>query len=96
MIYPAVDIYDQKVVRLHQGSFENLQIYSGKPIKIIEKIYKMGFPWVHLVDLSGSKKGQFELGNLLNKVKENIPISVQVGGGLRSLESIEKAFFLWG
>ncbi len=91
-VYPAIDLLEGKCVRLHQGSFEQVSVYSEDPMKMAETLVRDGAKRLHLVDLSGAKKpeaAQTELiGDLCRKYGDSVWI--QAGGGLRSLEQASR------
>jgi len=89
-VFPALDVFDQKVVRLYKGDFNKTTIYSENPIKIAENFAAQGAKWVHLVDLEGAKKGAPVHLDLLRKLSQ-IGLKVQFGGGLRTFDDVEKA-----
>ena len=59
-IIPAIDLYNNNVVRLTQGDFENSTTYSMEPLKILKKFLQKGVSNVHIIDLNGAKKGSIE------------------------------------
>ncbi|MCF7872770.1 MAG: 1-(5-phosphoribosyl)-5-[(5-phosphoribosylamino)methylideneamino]imidazole-4-carboxamide isomerase [Candidatus Omnitrophica bacterium] len=89
IIIPAIDLYQKKVVRLVKGKESNCKIYSNNPIFVAKKWKDQGAKWLHLVDLSAafSKGGNEEI---IKNIIKNVDISVEVGGGIRSLEKIEQ------
>lgn len=83
-IIPAIDLYQEKVVRLVKGSKLNCKIYSSNPLSVAEKWVEQGAKRLHLVDLSAA----FSQGNNLKiviQIIKKLQIPVQVGGGIRSL-----------
>jgi len=92
MIYPAIDVYKGSLVRLTQGDFSQSKIYDSDPLSVAEKYSAMGFPWIHLVDLSGSKVGKFQLDSLIKNIKKKTSLQIQTGGGIRSYNDALCAF----
>lgn len=86
IIFPAIDIKDNKCVRLTQGKFDQMNIYSGNPVEVAKLWEALGTQYIHLVDLDGAKNearvNKKTIENIINCVK----IPVQIGGGIRSLE----------
>ena len=92
LIIPAIDIKGGRCVRLEQGDFEKEIIYGDDPIKIAEKWEKQGAKLVHIVDLDGAKTGKIKHLKLIAEIIRNISIPVEVGGGIRDLETIKNLF----
>ncbi|MCF7869699.1 MAG: 1-(5-phosphoribosyl)-5-[(5-phosphoribosylamino)methylideneamino]imidazole-4-carboxamide isomerase [Candidatus Omnitrophica bacterium] len=89
LIIPAIDLYQKKVVRLVKGKESNCKAYSDNPIFVAKKWKNKGAKWLHLVDLSAVfSKGDNE--TVIEKIIKKVDISVEVGGGIRSLEKIEQ------
>jgi phosphoribosylformimino-5-aminoimidazole carboxamide ribotide isomerase len=90
IIYPAVDILDGKCVRLVNGKFDQGTIYNHDPVFVARRWESQGAKYLHIVDLDGARSGEpvniALIRNILNKV--NLP--VQVGGGIRDIETAEK------
>ncbi|AER66564.1 1-(5-phosphoribosyl)-5-((5-phosphoribosylamino)methylideneamino) imidazole-4-carboxamide isomerase [Thermovirga lienii DSM 17291] len=89
-VFPALDIFDQKVVRLYKGDFNKTTIYSENPIKTAENFAAQGAKWVHVVDLEGAQKGAPVHLDLLKELSQ-LGLKVQFGGGLRTFDDVEKA-----
>ncbi|MCF7887149.1 MAG: 1-(5-phosphoribosyl)-5-[(5-phosphoribosylamino)methylideneamino]imidazole-4-carboxamide isomerase [Candidatus Omnitrophica bacterium] len=89
IIIPAIDLYQKKVVRLVKGKESNCKVYSDNPISIAKKWEDQGAKWLHLVDLSAAfSKGDNE--EIIENIIKGVDISVEVGGGIRSLEKIKQ------
>ena len=90
-IIPAIDIIDGKVVRLKQGKFDKEKVYSGDAVAFAMKWKDDGAKLLHMIDLDGARSGvPFNL-DIVRSVIEKVKIAVEVGGGLRTEENIEKA-----
>lgn len=89
-IYPAVDLYQGKVVRLERGDYSRSKIYSEDPVAMARKWREAGARWLHVVDLEGAKSGAIKNWIPLQAILESIDASVQFGGGVRTREDIEK------
>lgn len=87
---PGLDILDGKLVRLEKGDYKSQKIYSENPFEIVERFAECGFGLIHLVDLSGSRDGRISSIELLKKIKSELKIKIQFGGGIRSLEDAIK------
>jgi len=88
-IYPAMDLLDGRVVFLEKGMLSSAKVYSKDPIKIAEKLSKIGK--LHIVDLNGAIYGKPANLNIIEKIVKQ-GIRVQVGGGFRSYELIKQAY----
>lgn len=90
-ILPAIDLYEGKVVRLHQGKYDKMTVYSNDPLSFAEKFYEMGARFLHIIDLEGARLGKPANLDVLYKIAERVPVRIQYGGGLRSAMNIEDA-----
>lgn len=88
-IIPAIDLLDGQAVRLEKGNYQKKTIYSKNPVQLAAGFQKAGFDHIHIVDLNGAKSGNFENLSIIRKVIDDLGISVQTGGGIRSREDIE-------
>ncbi len=88
-LYPAIDLYEGKVVRLKKGDFEQKTVYSDDPAAFAKKWAEAGAPWIHVVDLEGAKTGLLKNLESLKKIRKAVKCKVQFGGGLRSVETID-------
>ncbi|NLB83835.1 MAG: 1-(5-phosphoribosyl)-5-[(5-phosphoribosylamino)methylideneamino] imidazole-4-carboxamide isomerase [Synergistaceae bacterium] len=89
-IYPAMDLYEGRVIRLAQGDFSKISRYEGTPEQTARSFAEAGARWIHLIDLEGAKKGKPCHLPLILEMKA-LGLSVQYGGGLRSALSVEEA-----
>lgn len=89
IILPAIDIKDNKCVRLSQGDFNKVKIYSSDPVEMALKWQKEGAEYLHLVDLDGAKNEAFVNRKSIEKIVKSINIPVQIGGGIRSEEKVK-------
>ncbi|MDF2737895.1 MAG: hisA, partial [Nitrososphaeraceae archaeon] len=95
-IIPAIDILEGQVVRLVKGELQNKIVYSDNPIEIAEKLETQGAEIIHVVDLdatltTGWNNNQNNTEIIL-KIIDTIKIPVQVAGGIRSIDAINKMF----
>ena len=89
-IFPAIDIKDGKCVRLTKGDFNQLKIYNEDPVKQIEDFLIHGFKNIHVIDLDGALSGKLVNFEIIKKIILKHKIKLQVGGGIRSLESVKQ------
>jgi len=88
-IIPAIDLLDGEAVRLQKGNYQKKTVYSKNPVQLASGFQKAGFNHIHIVDLNGAKSGDFENLSIIREVIDDLGISVQTGGGIRSREDIE-------
>lgn len=86
-IFPAVDIRDGKCVRLFQGKKEDETVFHDDPVEIAEKWESEGARFLHVVDLDGAFEGRTVNTETITRLIRNVSIPVQVGGGIRDLDS---------
>ncbi len=89
-IFPAIDIKDQKCVRLVKGDFNNKTEYKTSPIEQAEKYKDHGFQNLHIVDLDGALTGKTVNLEIIQKIVSKFDFKVEVGGGIRSLDNIKE------
>ncbi|MDC1032597.1 1-(5-phosphoribosyl)-5-[(5-phosphoribosylamino)methylideneamino]imidazole-4-carboxamide isomerase [Candidatus Pelagibacter sp.] len=89
-IFPAIDIKDKKCVRLVKGNFDNKTEYEISPFEQAEKYKNHGFKNLHIVDLDGALTGETVNLNIIQNIISKFDLKVEIGGGIRSLESIQK------
>lgn len=90
-IYPAVDIYDGKCVRLKEGSLEKKEIFYENPLDAAKMWEQKGAQALHIIDLNGAFNGKMGNSSIVEKIIKSVSIPVQIGGGLRSIEDITGA-----
>ena len=91
LILPAIDLKDNKCVRLTQGDFNRIKEYSAEPLAVALKWQEEGAAYLHLVDLDGARSGTFLNRPSIEAIVKNIKIPVQIGGGIRDEKKV-KAF----
>ena len=89
-IFPAIDIKDKKCVRLIKGNFDNKTEYKTSPIDQAGKYKDHGFKNLHIVDLDGALTGITVNLDIIEKIVIKYNLKIEVGGGVRSLDSIKK------
>ena len=90
IILPAIDIRGGKAVRLTRGEYENMTVYSSDPVAVASGFYAAGATNLHVVDLDGALSGKTENYGVIKRIIEKTSMSVEVGGGIRDEERIEK------
>jgi len=90
IIFPAIDIKGGKCVRLLRGDFNNITQYKKSPLDQANEFCNLGFKNIHLVDLDGALEQNFTNEKIIKEISKISKIKIQTGGGIRSLEQIEK------
>ena len=86
LIIPAIDLHQGQCVRLQQGQFDRVSVFAVTPLELVEKYVEQGATHLHMVDLDGAKSGEMQHLELI-KSMQGCNISIQAGGGIRSLSS---------
>jgi phosphoribosylformimino-5-aminoimidazole carboxamide ribotide isomerase len=89
IVIPAVDLKDGRCVRLSQGRMDQESVYSENPVEIAKHWESKGAERLHVVDLNGAVMGRPFHQSLIKEIAKSIHIPVEVGGGIRNLETIE-------
>ncbi|MBR2376554.1 MAG: 1-(5-phosphoribosyl)-5-[Clostridia bacterium] len=89
-IFPAIDLFDGKAVRLYKGDYSQMTVYSEHPEEIALDFKNQGAKYMHVVDLEGAKNGDTPNLETIKKIVSTADMFVEVGGGIRSMEVIEK------
>ncbi|AQM59490.1 1-(5-phosphoribosyl)-5-[(5-phosphoribosylamino)methylideneamino]imidazole-4-carboxamide isomerase [Clostridium baratii] len=90
IIIPAIDIIDGKPVRLYKGDYNKKELVGDSILEIAKSFEKANCSYIHIVDLDGAKQGELVNLDIILEVIKNIKVNVEVGGGIRNIESIEK------
>ena len=89
-IFPAIDIVQGKAVRLFKGDYAQMTVYSETPMDVVRDFERAGAKFLHIVDLEGAKSGDTDNIETISEIIKNTTLAVEVGGGIRSKEVIEK------
>lgn len=90
LIYPAIDIFNGKAVRLYKGDYNQMTVYSENPPEIAEEFKKQGATHMHIVDLEGAKNGTTPNFETVLAIKKAGGLFCEVGGGIRDMETVDK------
>lgn len=88
-IYPAIDLYGGKAVRLLKGDYARMTVYSDDPVSVARDFAAAGASHIHLVDLEGAKTGKPANLDTIAKIVETTRLFAEVGGGIRDMETVE-------
>ena len=90
IIYPAIDLYGGKAVRLYKGDYGKMTVYSDEPWKVAAEMAAKGADHIHIVDLEGAKNGGTPNIETVLRIKNESGAFCEIGGGIRSEEVIDK------
>ena len=90
LIFPAIDLYDGKAVRLYKGDYNNMTVYSNDPVSVARDFEAKGATYIHMVDLEGAKDGTTPNLETVRAVAASTSLRVEIGGGVRSMETVDK------
>lgn len=88
-LYPAIDLKNGQCVRLRQGAFKDITVYSDAPEKVAACWQAQGATFLHLVDLDGALAGRSVNEPVIRRIAETVSIPIQVGGGIRTKEAVQ-------
>lgn len=88
-IFPAIDLYEGKAVRLYKGDYNAVTVYSENPIEIAKDFEENGATELHTVDLEGARDGGTPNIEIIKSFVENTKLNVEVGGGIRSMDTVK-------
>jgi len=89
-IFPAIDIYGKKAVRLYKGDYAQMTVYSENPLTIVDDFIACGAKNLHLVDLEGALLGETPNFDVIKSIANYKDLFVEVGGGIRTMDRVEK------
>ena len=89
-IFPAIDLYEHKAVRLFKGDYAEMTVYSDNPVEIARDFEAKGAKFIHIVDLEGAKNGDTPNFDTVKEIAQNTGLFCEIGGGIRSLDTVEK------
>ena len=89
-IFPAIDLYDKKAVRLERGDYNKMTVYSSNPVDLGYEFKDAGAEFLHTVDLEGAKDGTTPNLSVVADLAKNCGLKVQVGGGIRNEDVVKR------
>jgi len=89
IIFPAIDLYDKKAVRLYKGDYSQMTVYSDNPPEIAKDFESQGATHIHLVDLEGAKSGTTPNLEVVKAIKEATSLFCEIGGGIRDMHTVD-------
>lgn len=88
-LFPAIDLYNKKAVRLYKGDYNNMTVYSENPIEIARNFEEAGAKFIHLVDLEGAKDGTTPNIEIVKQIANETSLFSEIGGGIRDMKTVE-------
>ncbi len=89
ILYPAIDLYEKKAVRLLHGDYRNMTVYSTDPLSVARDFAAAGATHIHMVDLEGARDGSTPNLSVVSAVARETGLFVEIGGGIRSMETVK-------
>ncbi len=89
-IYPAIDLYDGKAVRLYKGDYAQMTVYNDDPVSVARDFQSKGAVCIHLVDLEGAKSGETPNFDTVCAIKKATNLFCEIGGGIRNMDVVER------
>ena len=89
-LFPAIDLYDKKAVRLFKGDYSQMTVYSHNPIEIARDFERCGAKYIHLVDLEGAKEGTTPNIDIVRQIAQETSLFCEIGGGIRNMETVDR------
>ena len=89
-LFPAIDLFEGRAVRLYQGDYQQMTVYSEQPLEVARAFENAGAGQVHLVDLEGAKSGTTPNFEVVRQIARETGLFTEIGGGIRTMETVEK------
>lgn len=89
-IFPAIDLFDGKAVRLFKGDYNEMTVYSENPPELCRDFEVCGAKFLHIVDLEGAKTGETPNIEVVKEIIKTTNLFTEIGGGIRSMETVDK------
>ena len=89
ILFPAIDLYEGKAVRLYKGDYQNMTVYSHNPIEIAWDFKAQGATHIHMVDLEGARDGTTPNLEIVTAIARETGLFVEIGGGIRSMDVVK-------
>lgn len=90
LIFPAIDLYEGKAVRLYKGDYAQMTVYSDDPLSVAGDFKRCGAECIHLVDLEGARDGNTPNLDTVRRIAEKADMFSEIGGGIRDMDTVEK------
>ncbi len=90
ILFPAIDLYEKKAVRLLRGNYAEMTVYSKDPLSVAWDFESCGATAIHLVDLEGAKFGTTPNLEIVQKIVNNTSLFSEIGGGIRDFDTVKR------
>ena len=90
LIFPAIDLFEGKAVRLYKGKYEDMTVYSHAPWEVACDFKRSGCEYIHIVDLEGAKYGNTPNLETVKRIVKESGLLAEIGGGIRNMETVER------
>ena len=90
ILLPAIDLYEQKAVRLYKGDYAQMTVYSEHPLTVARDFATAGAEWVHMVDLEGARDGDTPNLCIVSEIVHETALKAEIGGGIRKMETVKR------
>ena len=90
ILFPAIDLFQGKAVRLFKGDYDQMTVYSDHPEKIAVDFASQGATHIHLVDLEGAREGKTPNFETVLRIRSESSLFCEIGGGIRSMETVDR------
>ncbi len=88
-IFPAIDLYDGKAVRLYKGDYAQMTVYHENPLAVARDFEQAGATHIHIVDLEGAKTGETPNLDVVTAIARQTKLFTEIGGGIRSMQTVK-------
>lgn len=90
ILFPAIDLYEKKAVRLLKGDYRQMTVYSDDPLAVAQDFVRQGAAHIHMVDLEGARDGTTPNLDIVREVAAQTPLFVEIGGGIRDMQTVQR------
>jgi len=90
IVYPAIDIYGGRVVRMTRGDFSTVEEVAASPLEAANRLVKEGAEWLHIVDIDGARTGEPANLDAIRQIANRFTVKIQAGGGIRDFDTAEQ------
>jgi phosphoribosylformimino-5-aminoimidazole carboxamide ribotide isomerase len=89
IVYPAIDIYQGKAVRMTRGDYSTVEQVAASPLEAAKRLVNEGAEWLHIVDIDGSRTGKPANLEAIRQIANRFTVKIQAGGGIRDFDTAE-------
>lgn len=89
-IFPAIDLYGGKAVRLYKGDYAQMTVYNDNPVEVAKDFVRLGAEYIHVVDLEGAKIGKPAHLEVVKQIAESTGLFIEIGGGIRNMDTVDQ------